>query len=531
MKFFELWNRQLARVSEERFYLAMIGTMAVVVAAVLTVLGLALQRNFLLIACDMAAFQNTLVNTLHGNWFRDTAYDGPNLLGLHATFVLLLIAPIYAVFPSPDTLFTLQIWSVYSTVIPLYLIACDILRRPLMAFLIAATALVSPLFFLQMAFAPFHPETWILAAVFWSFFFYRRNWMIAFWISLVFALSCSEHAALDLLATLALGTRYTLRNAYPEDGVAWRKRYGVFAVVAGLGWLIFTMGILTPLMRHPDQRNLFAFNYADWAIIHADASDSRIRSAPDLAIALPQDPLQVVMKVFNPSRWVHLISFVGIPLLLALLSRRTLILLAPFPVYFLMNDREFFLYFHAYYFQFAFFSGYLAFITFVSRWNSSTHLGVAVISATFLLNVVILCAWTGFYVGFYMEHNEPLNKEIHAAFDKIPSGAAVYSPHRYSAYLSNRPNMVMGDLADEKLDFKAMLDARYGTTNVHPEQIDYIVCDIQNDQCGWRQGTGSSHPEISERRAANIKQLVDSGHWQFAWTEKDVVILHRINKP
>jgi uncharacterized membrane protein len=226
MKFIVQREGMPVRMSDEQFYLVLLSVMAALAAAVMMSFGLDLHHNFLTIACDTSEFQNSIINTLHGHWFRDTVIDGPNLLGMHSLFVFLLIAPLYVLFPSPDTLFTLQIWSVYSTVIPVYLVAREILGRPLAAFLIAASALINPLL-VQMALAPFHPETWITAAVFWSYYFYRRNLAVGFWMALGIALTSGEEAS---FIYLALGTILFVM----EDGVAWRKRYGIFMFAASL---------------------------------------------------------------------------------------------------------------------------------------------------------------------------------------------------------------------------------------------------------------------------------------------------------
>jgi len=517
MKFLDTWDGLLNRLTEKRFYFGLLLLMTFGLAFLLAKLDLGLQRHFLIVACDSAAFQSAIVNTLNGHWFRDTAYDGPNFLGLHVTFVLLLLAPIYAAFPSVDTLFLLQVFGVYSALIPLYLVAWEELKRPFAAFLIAMTALMNPLLF-QMAMAPFHPETWILAAALWSYYFYRRDQVIGFWLSMVFALSCGEQAAL-------LYSAFGLALLCVEDGLAWRQRYGKFALVAGVVWLIVAVGIISPSLRHPDQQNLFAYNYANWSL-PSDQSDQRVTSALDLAKALPQDPLHALLLLLNPVRWGHLAMLVGIPFFLCFLRRRELLLLAPFPVYFLMTDQEFFRNFHAYYYQFAFFAAYLGLIGFVARWEVSTRLGLTVFCAAFFLNFLVLSTNAARYVGFYFDHREGLNDSLHDEFAKIPVNAAVYGPHRFSAYLSNRENMVMGDLRDEKLDFNAMLNARYSTTNVRPEQIDYIVCDLLDDQCGWRQGGFSA--EWTQSRTDNVQRLIKTGQWQMFWNDSHVVILRRV---
>ncbi len=516
MKFLEKWERQLGRLSEERFYLVVLSVLALIFAVVAINFAIGLHRNFLTIACDTAAFQSAIVNTLHGNFFRDTAYDGPNMLGLHSMFIVLLLAPIYAFWPSVDLLFALQILAIYSTVIPLYLVALEILRRPLPAFLIAAAALVSPMF-LQMAMAPFHPESWILAAVLWSYYFYLRNQPRAFWISFILAVISGEQAA---LIYAALGIALLLS----DDGIAWRKRYGIWALAAGAGWFLFSTGVLVPLMRSPDQHNLVAYHYAGWGL-ESGASDRRIETASDLAAAVPEDPFMALTLLLNYNRWLHVLGIVGAPLLLAFLSRRTLILLLPFPVYFLMSSQEFFLGFHAYFYEFAFLAGYLALILFLKNWEVATRLGMTVLATTAFLNVLLASSVVGHYGELWGGENAPLTDALHDIFDKIPPEAAVYSPHRFSAYLSNRTDMVMGDLREEKLDFNSMLESRYGTTNVHSDQIEYIVCDLQNDQCGWRQG--GYKKEDTKNRADNLNTLLQTGQWKVFWSQHDVVILQR----
>ena len=507
MKFPEAWRSRLAQLSDERFYLLLLIAAALIAAAMTTYIGLSLDRNFVTVACDTAAFQNTIVNTLDGRWFRDTAYDGPNLLGLHPTFIIAPLSLLYAVAPSTNTLFILQITGVWSTVIPLYLISVIRLRQPASAFLVAMLALASPLL-LEMAWAPFHPETWILAGVLWSYYFYLRNRPTGFWLSLAFALCCGEQAAL-IYATL--GATWLLF----DDGLAWRRRYGVYALAAGLGWLALTMGVVVPLLHHPGQRNLVSYNYANF-----DA-----HSFPELALHVAQNPLETIFYMLSPGMLIHFVGLIGVPLILAASSRRTLLLLAPFFAYFLMTDQEIFLYFHAYYFQFAYLAAYLALIGFLSRHPLAARQTIFVLGTTFFVNVLSLTVSAGVYIGRDMVGIDSLNPVLHEVFAKIPVEAGVYTPHRYSAYLSNRENMVMGDLADPDLDFDAMLNARFDTTTVRPDQIDYIVCDLINDQCGWRQA-GYDADKIKQR-VANIARLVKSGKWQTFWNQHDVVILRR----
>ena len=186
------------RMREDQFYLVLLMVATPLAAAHRGGFRLILHRNFLTIACDTAVLHSGIINTLHGNWFANNGHGGPNILGSHTSFLLLLLVPIYKLAPSIDTLFILQVWGVYSTVIPLYLCRAGVAaQRPLVAFVVALLALASPLL-VHMAVAPLHLETWVLAAVLWSYYFYLRNKMAAFLASFGFAVCCGEQAALTL---------------------------------------------------------------------------------------------------------------------------------------------------------------------------------------------------------------------------------------------------------------------------------------------------------------------------------------------
>ena len=498
------------RLSDGRFYLVMLAVMAAIAAAIVANFALFLHRNFLTIACDTAVLQSAIVNTLNGDWFRNNGAGGPSILGSHTTFLLLLTLPVYVLAPSPDTLFILQICGVYSTVIPLYFLAGQLIPRPIVAFCVAAAALVSP-FLLHLAVSPFHLETWIAAAAFWSYFFYLRNNLTGFLVSLAFAVCCGEQAA---LIYIALGGAMLM----VEDGLAWRKRYGRIALLGGLTWIILAVMIVAPLARGSRSFNIFAYNYSQWGI----------QSAVDLPVAMVRHPLMALTLLASPVRWAHVAGIIGLPLLAVLTSLRSLILLTPLAVYLLMSDQEFFLYFHAYYYSFAFFASYLGVVLLLARQGTGDRLGLIVLAGTLFVNIILLCNVAGFYTQLGAGAEPAFSAMLHDVLETIPPEATVYTPHRYSAYLSNRQNMVIGDLRGDHLDFEAMMNAQFAETNVHPEQVDYIVCDYIDDQCGWRQGT--LDPNLVQRRTMNVDRLLQSGAWRIFWNQDDVVILRRVRK-
>jgi len=497
-------------VRGERLGLLVVTAVAAAFALAMTFVALALNRHFLVSASDTSAYHNTVVNLVHGQGFRVTAYSGPNMLGQHAVFVLALIAPIYALFPSVEALFTLQVWVIFSAVVPIYLLAREALPQGRTAILIPLLALTSPLFY-EMATAPFHPESGILAGVFWSYFFYRRNHALGFWLSFAFAVSCAEQAS---LIYIALG----LALFFAQDGLAWRRRFALFALIGGVVWLVLTMGLLIPAMYRPGQLNVMKYHYLDWGA----------SSGGQLIVAVAHDPLRGLGYLLDPSRWLYVLELVGLPLVLALTSPRSLVLLLPFPLYFLLTDHEFFLNFHAYYFIFAFFAGYVGLLQLLARPGISSGRRSALLAAALAINLVSLYPVAGFLAGMLASRDEALDQPLHAAFHALPKDAVVYTPTRFSAYLSNRPDIVVGDLAEENFDLKQRLDDEYAFTGVRPEQVDTIVCDLVNDQCGPR--APGFDPAKAKNRAAAIKQFLQSGAWQVFFNQDNVVILRRVGK-
>ena len=276
-------------------------------------------------------------------------------------------------------------------------------------------------------------------------------------------------------------------------------RFGRIALISGFLWLALAVGIVTPLAARNYPFNIFAYNYAEWGI----------DSAAGLPGAIAHQPARALGLLFAPLRWAHLAVLVGVPLLAAFFSWRSFILLAPIPAYLLMSDQEFFLYFHAYYYSFAFFAGYVGLLLFLRRWEPPERSGMMMLAGTLFFAVITLCSASGYYFQLSSGTDEDFSRTLREAFARIPTDATVYTPHRYSAWLSNRENFVIGDLKEENLDFDAMMNDQYAKTHVHPWQVDYIVSDFMTDQCGWRSGFMSA--EQFKARSDAINRLVAPG--------------------
>ncbi len=300
--------------------------------------------------------------------------------------------------------------------------------------------------------------------------------------------------------------------------MAWR---GAIATVPGSSASVsrgsfLSLVIISPAVRVPEQQNLFAYHYQQW----------NVSSAPGLLFATLHQPMMTLGTLFDPRRWAALFLRIG-PLLFFILASRTAlaVMLVSLPIYFLMDDQEYFLYFHAYYFAFAFLAAYLGFLFFLSR-RDLDRVRIGLIAGVYCVTIVLLCGAFLFYFQLWGGLDVPFSSTLRAEFARIPLDAAVYAPHRYSAYLSNRPDMVMGDLRDPSVDFDTMVESKFATTNVHASQIDYIVSDFWTDQCGWRHGYADAAQ--FKARSDSIAKLVASGKWTVFWQGGDVAILQRV---
>jgi hypothetical protein len=360
--------------------------------------------------------------------------------------------------------------------------------------------------------SPFHPENWIPPALLWSYYFYLKDRQVLFWYALLFAFFCGEISA-PVVSSMGLAIL-----ASQEQKADWS--YGIRYLVAGIAWILFAQLVVLPIMHSPDQQDMVSFKYPDW---HAT-------SLTGLGLAIVTHPFKALTLLLSPARLYLYIQVLGLSTLLIPFFRRSLIIILPMPIFFLMSSQELYVDFHVYYFAYAYIAAYIALILFLKECPITSPLSIAVVTVIVLWNSVDLAAYTSSYEAIAFDQDATANRTIMEQLQKIPGDVAVYSPHRYSAVLSNRENMVMGDLVyGDKETFDSMVEARYSTTLVHADQIDFIVCDIITDQTGRRLSINTTD---SPKRYNNLYKLVESGKWKVYWgsAEKRIMILCRADR-
>jgi uncharacterized membrane protein len=120
---------------------------------------------------DTPLYTQALWSTLQGHPYGTTwlGVGGPggSLLGLHFELTLILLTPIYALWPSPDSLLLLQVLFIALTAYPIYTCAVHLLKKPIYGLCLAAAHLANP--FVQRAlFYDFHHEFLVYFALTWA---------------------------------------------------------------------------------------------------------------------------------------------------------------------------------------------------------------------------------------------------------------------------------------------------------------------------------------------------------------------------
>lgn len=143
-------------------------------------------------AFDLGIFAQALWNTVHGDFLHSSLKDGICLLGDHFAPFLILISPIYAAFPNPVTLLTLQALATAACIPLIYTVGRQASLPKGDALLFAF------LFFLygparNTLRADFHPEVLVEPLMIAAFIFLRAGRRLLFLLSLILVVSAKEN--------------------------------------------------------------------------------------------------------------------------------------------------------------------------------------------------------------------------------------------------------------------------------------------------------------------------------------------------
>lgn len=290
-------NRARSFVRSEPWMVALAGLVGAAYAVYAVVRHEHFQTGF-----DLAIFDQAVWNLAHLREPASTVKGIPNIWGDHLHLIIVTLAPLRALWPSPAALLTAQALLVAASAIPVFLFSRDRLGRGAAYGFAAGYVLFWGLQrgisfeFHEIAFAPLLIALCIL-------FLDRRSWP-AFWVSIALLLLVKEDQSLLVVAfgvvLLTLGER----------------RRGAIAIGAGVGWYVLATKLLIP--------HVFGgggFSYWSYDELGSDL--------PGAVVHLLTHPWQIVsIPLDDSTKRVTLLALFA-PFLLLTLRSRLLILAAP----------------------------------------------------------------------------------------------------------------------------------------------------------------------------------------------------------
>jgi len=179
---------------------------------------------------DLGNMTQAVWSTANGNVLSVTDVHGEQIsrLGSHFDPILVLLAPLWALWPSPELLLVVQAVAVAAGAIPVFWLArAHLDSERAAAALAVAYLLFPPVQWLTVS--DFHPVSLACPLLLFAWWFLDQRRLLPFALFAAAALATKEHVGLTIAA---MGVWYAIRYREPRTGFA-------IAIVALLGVLVF----------------------------------------------------------------------------------------------------------------------------------------------------------------------------------------------------------------------------------------------------------------------------------------------------
>lgn len=281
--------------------------LGVLIASYAVFVGLATVRQHELLetrAYDLGIMENVLWHSSEGRFFA-SSLEGRNHLGVHTSFIYLLLAPVFLLMPRPETLLAAQALLIALAAWPLCLLARKLLRSDWAGLLVAALYLLQPAIqgasfydFHELAFAPLLFFTSLYALL-----FDRRGLL---WTSTALLLLVKEDCA---FVVAALGVVALLEG---------RRRIGLLLTGAAATAFALLYGVVIPHFAGAGAS--FSWYYTEM-IPHGEGPVGLVRT-------VLLNPLFSVRQALTAPKFLYVLETTGPVLFLCFLGFRGAALVA-----------------------------------------------------------------------------------------------------------------------------------------------------------------------------------------------------------
>jgi uncharacterized membrane protein len=254
---------------------------------------------------DLGYYDNIFYQSIHGRFLGCSFMKGGYHYAGHFDPILVLLSPLYLLYPRAEMLLVFQpIW-LASGVVPVYLIGRHYaLSRPISVLLALCFALYPPLHGANMY--EFHSLTLIVPLVLWLLWFLIERRWVGYAATAAALLLCRE----DVSLLLCFVGFYALRSGAPRAGWATiAVSLAYFALVKK-----FIMGS-TDMLNQGDESISFAYYYADLIPNKTGAAElvTSVLTNPAFVVkhVLDEPKVMFVALLFAPLMFMPLLSRPG----------------------------------------------------------------------------------------------------------------------------------------------------------------------------------------------------------------------------
>ncbi len=440
---------------------------------------------------DLAVHAQSTWNILHGSI--DSSILGIPFPGNHMALILFLLAPFYAIFPSPLLLLHVQTMVLAAGAIGIFMLA----KRELSVKWTAALAVVylayPPLIYMNLY--EFHPVA--LASTFLIFMtcYYRAENFKAFLAFLVLALLCQENISLIIIAFAVF--------AFLDKR---RGRWVWVPLLTGIIYLVLAVAVVMPHLNN----NTIQF----WQL-YAHLGDS----PSDAVINMIRHPILTLRIMTNADKMAFISSLLGPLGFLSLLDPLSLIPPLPILMQRLLSDRftetKIMFHYQAEFIPFIFIASIYA-VRRMQSWKFRlAHLLPVIILAVFPAAALVSSDIPARIKGAYSLKATCNRVSKDKALACIPADCSVAATFDFLPKLANRSRLhslhhiYMGSYTLSTMPYKTPADI----THVLIDTIDWL--------------TFRSKSFYGPEQYRNLQSMISKGSWTAELNEETVLVLRK----
>jgi uncharacterized membrane protein len=305
----------ITRRLKEKDDLIIIGLFAGVYILIMSLVTIMRHISYNSYAFDLGIFDQIIWNMVNGNDLHSSILGDRHFFGEHVSPILLIIGPLYLIYPHPITLIVFQTVALASGTIPVYLLAKKKLESSQLAILFSFMYLCyQPLRYVNLF--DFHEIALSTPLLLFTFLYLEQRRYVIFGLFLTLAVFCKEEIS---VIVVMIGLYIVL--------VQKNKKLGMVLAFAGIMIFITEIAFIIPYYR----KGPFAF--VDRYIYLGE-------NIPDILQTLVFHPIYVLKHVAVTQKLLFLIEVFGPVGFLSFLSPSHLLLTLPTLFQNLLSDFE-----------------------------------------------------------------------------------------------------------------------------------------------------------------------------------------------